>query len=80
MCYLATRTILQLADDVQQQYPLVAEILRHFIYVDHAKVRAHDEETAIKTTDELISALESAGFKMQKWTANTLRAGFTVQT
>lgn len=68
--YLAIRTMLQLADDVQQQYPLAAEILRRFTYVDDALAGAHDVETALKARNELISALDSAGFKMRKWTAN----------
>lgn len=69
--YLAIRTILQLADDVQDKYPLASNILRSSMYVDDAIAGSHTIEDAISARDQLIVALKSAGFTMRKWTANT---------
>ncbi|XP_075162725.1 uncharacterized protein LOC142235353 [Haematobia irritans] len=69
--YLAIRTIIQLANDVQEKYPLASKILRNSIYVDDALLGAHSIEMAIKSRDELIQALNSAGFHMRKWISNS---------
>ncbi|XP_073821599.1 uncharacterized protein [Musca autumnalis] len=69
--YLAIRTILQLADDIQQKYPLASQVLKTSMYVDDALVGAHDIHSAIETRKQLVEALRSAGFIMRKWTSNT---------
>ncbi|XP_075163319.1 uncharacterized protein LOC142235952 [Haematobia irritans] len=69
--YLAIRTIIQLANDVQEKYPLASKILRNSIYVDDALLGAHSIEMAIKSRDELIQALNSAGFHMRNWISNS---------
>ncbi|XP_075150481.1 uncharacterized protein LOC142224584 [Haematobia irritans] len=69
--YLAIRTLLQLADDVKSTYPKASEILRNCMYVDDALVGAHSILHAKQARDELVKALESAGFSMRKWTANS---------
>lgn len=69
--YLAIRTLLQLADDVETEYPLASDILRHSMYVDDALVGAHTVDMAIKLKIELILALKSAGFSLRKWTSNS---------
>lgn len=69
--YLALRTILQLANDVESTFPLASEILRNCMYVDNALVGAHDIPMAIKSKEDLIAALESAGFSLRKWTSNS---------
>ncbi|XP_073811753.1 uncharacterized protein [Musca autumnalis] len=68
--YLAIRTILQLANDIQKQFPLASKILRTSMYVDDALVGAHDVPSAIQARDEVIQALKSAGLVMRKWTSN----------
>ncbi|XP_075163097.1 uncharacterized protein LOC142235722 [Haematobia irritans] len=69
--YLAIRTLLQLADDVQDIYPLASDILRNSMYVDDALVGAHSIDDAKLYRQQLVQALESAGFSMKKWTANS---------
>lgn len=69
--YLAIRTILQLAEEVRSIYPLASDILKHSMYVDDALVGAHSIEVAIESRDQLIAALNSAGFEMRKWTSNS---------
>ncbi|XP_059223171.1 uncharacterized protein LOC131996976 [Stomoxys calcitrans] len=68
--FLAIRTLLQLASDVEKELPLAAKILRHMMYVDDALAGAHEVTLAIAARDQLIQALSSAGFSMRKWTAN----------
>ncbi|XP_061386429.1 uncharacterized protein LOC133321354, partial [Musca vetustissima] len=68
--YLAIRTLLQLADDSENEFPLAAHILRKCMYVDDVLAGAHDLETALAARDQLIIALSSAKFELRKWTAN----------
>ncbi|XP_075155812.1 uncharacterized protein LOC142229153 [Haematobia irritans] len=69
--YLAIRTLLQLACDVQSIYPLASDILRNSMYVDDALVGAHTVSDAREARDQLVRALASAGFEMRKWTSNS---------
>ena len=71
--FLAIRTLLQLADDIESQFPLAANILRNYMYVDDVLSGAHDIVTAQAARDELILALSSAKFELRKWTANDKR-------
>lgn len=71
--FLAIRTLIQLADDVEEKWPLASKILRHMMYVDDALAGAHDVSLAIKARDQLRLALSSAGFSMKKWTSNDER-------
>ncbi|XP_073827823.1 uncharacterized protein [Musca autumnalis] len=63
--YLAIRTILQLANDIQEKYPLASHVLKTSMYVDDDLVEAHDIHSAIKTRKQLVDALGSAGFVMK---------------
>ncbi|XP_075157897.1 uncharacterized protein LOC142231164 [Haematobia irritans] len=69
--YLAIRTLLRLADDVQSVYPLASDILRKSMYVDDALVGAHSIAETIEARNQLVRALGSAGFQMRKWTSNS---------
>ncbi|XP_065356083.1 uncharacterized protein LOC135950472 [Calliphora vicina] len=71
--FLAIRTLLQLAEDVEDKWPLASKILRHMMYVDDALAGAHEISLAVKARDQLILALSSAGFSMRKWTSNNER-------
>ncbi|XP_075167648.1 uncharacterized protein LOC142239758 [Haematobia irritans] len=68
--FLAIRTLLQLAEDVADKYPLASQIIRENLYVDDVLAGAHSIEDAIKSRKELVSALDGAGFQLMKWTAN----------
>ncbi|XP_073814290.1 uncharacterized protein [Musca autumnalis] len=68
--FLAIRTLLQLASDVEKDLPLAAKILRRMMYVDDALAGAHELALAIEARDQLVCALSSAGFSMRKWTSN----------
>ena len=68
--YLAIRTLLQLADDSEKEYPLASHILRKCMYVDDVLSGTHDIPTALIARDQLIAALSSAKFELRKWTSN----------
>ncbi|XP_073811694.1 uncharacterized protein [Musca autumnalis] len=70
--YLAIRTLLQLADDVQSSHPKASSIIRNDMYVDDVLSGAHSLSEAINSKNELKSALSSAGFSLRKWTANSM--------
>ncbi|XP_037827080.1 uncharacterized protein LOC119615079, partial [Lucilia sericata] len=69
--YLAIRTLLQLADDVQSTYPIASSILRNSMYVDDVLAGSHTKTDSVKARNELIQALQSAGFFLRKWTSNS---------
>ncbi|XP_059225708.1 uncharacterized protein LOC131997872 [Stomoxys calcitrans] len=69
--YLAIRTLLQLAEDVGEIYPIASHILRTCMYVDDVLAGAHDIEEAMEAQRQLIGALESAKFSLRKWTSNS---------
>ncbi|XP_049315834.1 uncharacterized protein LOC125779239 [Bactrocera dorsalis] len=68
--YLAIRTLMKLADDIEETHPLAAKILRQEMYVDDVLAGTHDLTTAKSARDELISALKTPGFALRKWTSN----------
>ncbi|XP_075150708.1 uncharacterized protein LOC142224810 [Haematobia irritans] len=68
--YLAIRTLLQLAEDTEKDFPLAADILRKCMYVDDVLTGTHDLETAIIALDQLIAALATAKFELRNWTSN----------
>ncbi|XP_037821723.1 uncharacterized protein LOC119610536 [Lucilia sericata] len=68
--YLAIRTLVQLAEDSEAEYPLAAKILRKCMYVDDVLTGTHEISTALIARDQLIAALTSAGFVLRKWTSN----------
>lgn len=62
--YLSIRTLLQLADDVQENFPLDSDILPNSMYVDDVLSGAHDVKLAIESQS-------SVGFSLRKWTSNS---------
>ncbi|XP_037826677.1 uncharacterized protein LOC119614634 [Lucilia sericata] len=70
--YLAIRTLLQLSDDVRDAFPIASSILRKAMYVDDVLAGAHSKRDAILAKNELIHALQSAGFELRKWTSNSV--------
>ncbi|XP_070139963.1 uncharacterized protein [Drosophila kikkawai] len=68
--FLALRTLQQLSDDVNAQYPRASDIISNYMYVDDVLAGAHTEAEAILAIRELQAALDSAGFPLRKWTSN----------
>lgn len=70
--YLALRTLQQLADDEERRFPFGARILRDSMYVDDALVGAHNLPDILKARSQLVDILQTAGFDLRKWTANSI--------
>ncbi|XP_075157708.1 uncharacterized protein LOC142230974 [Haematobia irritans] len=68
--FLALRTLLQLAEDEKERFPIGSKILKENMYVDDSLVGAHSVSEALEARNQLIVILESAGFQLRKWTSN----------
>ncbi|KAI8126852.1 Retrovirus-related Pol polyprotein from transposon 17.6 [Lucilia cuprina] len=61
--YLAIRTLLELAKQCETDFPMVADILRNYMYVDDVLFGSHDLSTALQARKDLTQVLNT-------WTAN----------
>ncbi|XP_073831520.1 uncharacterized protein [Musca autumnalis] len=68
--FLALRTLIKLAEDVKEIYPKAANIILQNLYVDDVLAGGHTVEETIQARKELVTALDSAGFKLMKWASN----------
>ncbi|XP_054746099.1 uncharacterized protein LOC129250501 [Anastrepha obliqua] len=68
--YLAMRTLLHLADDVENSFPTASNILRKCMYVDDVLAGGHSIDSAITARNGIMQVLQSAGFPLRKWTSN----------
>lgn len=69
--YLAIRTLLELARQCEDEYPVASNIIRNYMYVDDVLFGSHDINDVIKSRNQIIDVLRSAGFSLRKWTANS---------
>ncbi|XP_047998344.1 uncharacterized protein LOC125235800 [Leguminivora glycinivorella] len=69
--YLAIRTLRQLADDEEMQFPAAAQLLRSSVYMDDILGGADSIEDASKLKQELTDLLRSGGFELSKWTSSS---------
>lgn len=70
--YLAMRTLHQLALVERSQFPLGAEALEQFTYVDDVLYSAPDIPTAKLAKEELIKITAAGGLELRKWSANNV--------
>ncbi|XP_055714396.1 uncharacterized protein LOC129808634 [Phlebotomus papatasi] len=68
--FLATRALIQLAQEHKDSHPLAALVLREAFYVDDCVVSTNSIETAKKIQIELVEVLKGAGFVLTKWMSN----------
>ena len=68
--YLATRCLIEVANDCQETQPRVAEVIRRDFYVDDLLTGADTIEDAISLAKEISSVLEGYGFTLRKWQSN----------
>lgn len=71
--FLAIRTLKQLAVDSKSKLPLAAAVIENESYVDDILSGGFSIEEAILKRQQLITALNSAGFPLKKITANDPR-------
>lgn len=65
-----TRCLVQLATENVNLYPPASRILLEQRYVDDILFGANNLENLIRSCDELVNLLGSAGFKLHKWISN----------
>lgn len=68
--YLATRCLVKLADEYQNQYPYGASSLRRDFYVDDGLIGADSIPEALIIQQQLIEILRTSGMKLKKWCSN----------
>ncbi|KMQ86784.1 gag-pol protein, partial [Lasius niger] len=67
--FLAIRSLLQLANDEEDRYPLGATALRRNVYVDDILVGADSLSEARELKRQLIQICRAGGFPLKKWSA-----------
>lgn len=68
--FLALKTLLQLAEDEQQNYPLASKVLKEDSYVDDILSGAFSISSALTLQGELNKMLQAGGFTLRKWSSN----------
>lgn len=68
--FLAIRTLLQLASDGAETYPLASEALKSSLYVDDLVCGAASISEALNLQRELIELLDTGCFELRKWSSN----------
>lgn len=68
--FLAIRTLFQLANDEENDFPTASKILKQDFYVDDVLTGSDTEENAIKLKNDLIDLLSRGGFELRKFQSN----------
>lgn len=68
--YLSTRCLIELANQNEQQFPEIANIIRRDFYVDDLLTGTDSVERARDIVYKVSNILASAGFKLRKWISN----------
>ncbi|XP_065081370.1 uncharacterized protein LOC135703943 [Ochlerotatus camptorhynchus] len=71
--FLATRTLLQLAEDHGSEYPKESKALRKNVYVDDFITGDNTIDGAIQLRTELMQLLQKGGVLLRKWCSNSLQ-------
>ncbi|XP_065086354.1 uncharacterized protein LOC135708281 [Ochlerotatus camptorhynchus] len=69
--FLATRTLVQLANDEGENFPMAKKAVLEVFYVDDLISGAETPEEAIELRRQLSEMLSSAGFPLRKWASNS---------
>lgn len=69
--YLATRCLIELAEQFESQLPSAASILKHNTYVDDVLATNQNENDIVNMKNELIHLLSLGGFQLHKWASNS---------
>ncbi|XP_055685378.1 uncharacterized protein LOC129791308 [Lutzomyia longipalpis] len=68
--FLATRALIQLAEEHEREFPLASKALKKWFYVDDCVVSCKSIEEAREIQSQLINVLGRGGFTLAKWTSN----------
>lgn len=67
---LATKCLIELANEVETQSPTITEIIQKDFYVDDLLTEAKTIEDAIDLRHKISRILRTAGFQLRKWASN----------
>ncbi|CAH2218476.1 jg24628 [Pararge aegeria aegeria] len=70
--FLAIRTLIQLAQDEEERFPLAAQVIREGVYMDDILYSCNTYVEACTMQDQLIGIFESGQFLLKKWTSNNV--------
>jgi hypothetical protein len=68
--YLAIRCMLEIANQIENEQPNIAEIIRNCFYVDDYLGGADDIESAQQICKNLTNAFKTRGLILRKWVSN----------
>lgn len=68
--YLAIRTVQQLAEDEQNQFPLASDIAKRDVYMDDVFSGGYTVNDALEKQQQLIGLFNAGGFCLRKWSSN----------
>lgn len=68
--FLATRVLIQLADDEGSNFPLAAPVLKKDFYVDDLFSGGKNASEVIELRNQLEGLLAKGGFELRKWASN----------
>lgn len=68
--FMATRTLIQIAEDTRKTYPLAERIIKNDFYVDDLISGSDNLEQAILEKDAVMNSLKTGGMVLRKWTSN----------
>ncbi|XP_055714378.1 uncharacterized protein LOC129808617 [Phlebotomus papatasi] len=68
--FLATRALIQLAQESERTHPLASEALRNSFYVDDCIISVESLPKAHEIQNQLIEVLKGGGFLLTKWIGN----------
>lgn len=69
--FLAIRTLLQLASDEKNNFPVASKILATDTYVDDLVTGCASDNGAVSLYHEMVRLLQSGGFMLRKWCSNS---------
>ncbi|KAJ8976397.1 hypothetical protein NQ317_003947 [Molorchus minor] len=69
--YLATRCLVQLANEQKEIFPLAAEAILTQCYMDDILFGSSTIEELFEIREQLVNMLKSAGFTLHKWSSNS---------
>lgn len=69
--WLAIRTLTQLANDYEREYPRACKIIRAFFYVDDLMYGANSIDELNDTYREICTVMRKGGLKLRKWASNS---------
>ncbi|CAK1578182.1 unnamed protein product [Parnassius mnemosyne] len=71
--FLAIRTLLQLANDEEERFPLAGKVVREGVYMDDILYSCSSLSQISRLQDELLEMFNSGGFILKRWASNSAK-------